>query len=588
MSFGQTLYGQTNIRVTNSEAAKILEGNYNPLNYSAQTVIADHSRIICEIKDRISSDSLKSNLLKLESFETRHTYSDTLSSTTGIGAARRWVYKQFEAYSQANGGRLLPTYLEFDYLNGSCGDGYGFKNVLAVLPGTDSSEKDIIIIEAHMDSRCEIPCSISCFAPGADDNGSGSVLVMELARVMAKYSFEHTIVFMLTIGEEEGLFGAEAMSKYCVDKQIEIKAVQNNDIVGGITCGKTASPPGCPNEGHIDSTQLKIYSYQGLSAPNRSFARTVKMYYDEKLKPIADVPMDITVMSLEDRTGRGGDHIPFRLDGFRSIRFTSANEHGDANVGPSYVDRQHTSGDVVGIDTNNDNSLDEYYVDFNYLRRNAVINGMSAALLALGPETPTASVTAEASGLEVNIISPSSFYKGYRIAVRNSAANQNFDAVYYTESSSYTIPGLESGKRYLISVAAMDDKGIMSPFSGEVFIEANVSTLQADEDPLDLVAACSFGNINATELDKKIRMHCKPNPVGNQSVFVINSPINYMGKSALIQIMDTRGSTVDIIDLNSMKNKMEVKYNTKLPSGVYFYSLLIDGMPVANQRMLIY
>ena len=105
------------------------------------------------------------------------------------------------------------------------------------------------------------------------------------------------------------------------------------------------------------------------------------MYYDEKIIDVADIPMTISIINREDRVGRGGDHIPFRENSYPSIRFTCANEHGDADVSdPNYSDRQHTSSDILGIDLNNDGQLDQYYVDLNYLKRNAVINGGTIVL----------------------------------------------------------------------------------------------------------------------------------------------------------------------------------------------------------------
>ncbi len=99
--------------------------------------------------------------------------------------------------------------------------------------------------------------------------------------------------------------------------------------------------------------------------------------------------MQVSVMAAEDRTGRGGDHIPFRQRGFSAIRFTSANEHGNASNGPGYTDRQHTSGDVLGADTNGDGEVDSFYVDFHYLGRNALINANAAVMAAYAPPPPS-------------------------------------------------------------------------------------------------------------------------------------------------------------------------------------------------------
>ena len=161
-----------------------------------------------------------------------------------------------------------------------------------------------------------------------DDNGSGTALVIELARVLSKYSFKHTIVFLTNIGEEQGLDGALAFAVYAQQKNILIKAVQNNDIVGGILCGHSSSPPSCPGFGDIDSIQLRMFS-SGELIPLQSL-RDGSNSIQGKLASINLRADDSAIMTAEDRTGRGGDHIPFRQHGYTAMRFTSANENGNA------------------------------------------------------------------------------------------------------------------------------------------------------------------------------------------------------------------------------------------------------------------
>lgn len=246
-----------NILVTNPVADAVVKGNYDPLLYQATAAAPDE--IICAINANVSPDTLKLYLEILSSYYNRNTYSDTVSNNYGIGASRRWVYQKFSEYAAQNGNRLIPAYLQFDMpANALCGAGQ-FRNILAVLPGSDTSDKSIIIIEGHMDSRCADVCDTVCLAQGMEDNGSGTVLVMELARVMSKFMFDRTIVFMVTIGEEQGLYGAYAMADYCSNNSIAIKAVQNNDVIGGIYCGATSSPPSCPFENHVDSTHVRIF-----------------------------------------------------------------------------------------------------------------------------------------------------------------------------------------------------------------------------------------------------------------------------------------------------------------------------------------
>jgi Zn-dependent M28 family amino/carboxypeptidase len=123
---------------------------------------------------------------------------------------------------------LIPSYFQFE--RNICGV-IQHRNIIAVLPGTDTTNHEVIVIEGHMDSRCENECDITCQAQGIEDNASGSALVLELARVMSKCTYKNTIVFMLTIGEEQGLYGADAFADYCNLNDIPVKAVFNNDVI---------------------------------------------------------------------------------------------------------------------------------------------------------------------------------------------------------------------------------------------------------------------------------------------------------------------------------------------------------------------
>jgi len=483
----------SNISCTSTAAEQAMKGLHDPADYAASVVIEDHGPILCELRTRVSADSLKAHLRELVTFHTRHTYSDTLSATTGIGAARRWAFGKFVEFSAANEGRLIPAYLQFDYQNepGGCGDGAGWRNVMAVLPGSSVVDHQIVLIEAHLDSRCEDNCDPACYAAGAEDNGSGVALVIELARVMSRYTFDHTLVFMLTTGEEHGLLGAEAMATYCTDQGIDIKAVQNNDIVGGILCGDSSSPPSCPGPGDVDSLQMRLFSHPSTSLMNRGLARSIKMNYEEKLRDHVPVQMLVSVMNQEDRTNRGGDHIPFRLAGFPSLRFTAANEHGDGDPSvEGYDDRQHTSEDVLGVDTDGDLEVDSFFVDFNYLARNTVINGMTTTLVALGPETPDFIVHDEPTGLRVSITSGHDL-PWFRVGVRGVSSATDFDAVYRTSDTSFVVPGLLGAHAYYISVAGIDSAGIMSIFSREFVKNNDADTPAGTVDDLPFGIACA-------------------------------------------------------------------------------------------------
>lgn len=563
---------QTNIHTTNPLATEIMLGNYDPADYMPNTIINHPEDLKTIINNEINADSLKSYLLKLSSFENRNTGSDTVSTIEGIGASRRWAYSMFENFSSQNENRLIPFYLQFD--QNICGMGQ-HRNTCAILPGLDTSDPSIIIIEAHMDSRCEGSCDIDCTAHGMEDNGSGTALVLELARVMSQFAFDHTIVFMETIGEEQGLHGAHAFSQFCLNEGIGVRAVLNNDIVGGIICGETSSGPSCPGLNHVDSTQVRFFSLEGAS---KQLARFVKLEYQEELENIVEVPMMLTIMSAEDRTGRGGDHKPFRQRGFPAMRFTSANEHGNANVSdPNYHDRQHTTGDRLGVDTDGDNVIDSFFVDFNYLARNAVINGVSASLAAIGPVTPSFEGGKFQDSLKITIDDPYD-YNDYRIFTRTNTTD--FDTMYTLQGSKeITIKRvIGGGSLFRVSVAAVDANGIESLFTLEQFA---FPVVNSDGEIIEEADA-------ASENQKPIELfQNKPNPFDEATAitYLVHDKKDF--KDAFILITDFQGKEIQRIKAPIEEGLNEVIYTHGYNAlGTYVYSLVVDGKILESRQMI--
>lgn len=556
-------FAQTNIISTNPLAEQILVGNYNPSNYAATTIINHPDSIIKGIENEVNADSLKAYIIQLTTFKNRNTGADTNSLITGIGAARKWVLNHFQQISATNDNRLITSYLQFDQ---SICNINQHKNIFAVLPGTDTANHQVILIEGHIDSRCSSVCDTSCIAEGVEDNASGTALVMELARVMSKYTFKNTIVFMATIGEEQGLYGANAFAQYAVNNNIPIEAVLNNDVIGGIICGQTSSPPSCPGLNDIDSTQVRLFSSGSFNSINKQLARYIKLQYKEELLPLVSVPMVLTIMSAEDRTGRGGDHIPFRQKGFAAMRFTSANEHGDASNGPGYTDRQHTSDDILGIDTNNDNEIDSFFVDFNYLARNAVVNGVAAAAIAVGPQPVTFSVNPLSGNVFEITISSSINYPNYRVGVRSTT--HDWDSVYTFNTATDTITFPQSST-YFLSVASVDSNTIESLFSNEVFVSATgVGSYVEPQKSFELLQ-----NI--------------PNPFDEVTTISvkINQPKNY--QQALIVIRDLQGKIIKKLPIALTNEINEVNYEHGYGKvGIYTYSLVIDGVEVDTKKMV--
>lgn len=584
---GYDTYAQSNPTVLSTEVAGILAGSYTPSTYAASTVITDPTIIAAGLAGGISPDSLKADLFALRSFQNRNMFSDTTSTTRGIGAARRWVYNKFIQYSNANEGRLRVSYLQFDYDPASypCTVSPSItkhRDVLAVLPGSQTTNKSLIIVEGHMDSRNSSNCDVTGDAFGIGDNATGTALVMELARVLSKYTFRNTIVFSVNTGEEQGLIGAKALANYLYTRtpRILIKAVNNNDVSGGIFCGHTASAPGCPYYGNIDSTDLRIFSLGDINSPHKQWARYIKLEYEEMQSGLAQVPTNIQIMENEDRTGRGGDHQAFSPLNYTAVRFTQANEDGDASNSAGYKDRQHNIRDSLGLDKNHDGIEDSLYVDVDYLARNAVINGNAMAMVALGPDTITLKawlVTANRVRVQFTAATP----QAYRVAVRSTT--NDWDTVYTITGKTVDTIQVPYGTNttFYISAAAMDANNTESQFSTEYTISTTLVPLLLTPDSTN--AAPPSPDYYGIQL-----MPNKPNPFDESTMIAVTSGTDVFADRTWLVIGTMDGHIVRRIQVPLKKGMNEVIYNHgfgMLP-GIYVCSLIIDGLPVQSTKMV--
>lgn len=563
------LTAQTNFRFSEPNLLPILKGQYAPSQYYSGQPGTNKAAIKQALLSQTSSDSLLQYLFGLNQFRNRNSGSDTLSLSNGIGAARNWALQQFQRFGQANPA-FKSGFFSFDQQICSIGT---HKNVLGILPGTDTSEKGFILIEAHYDSRCENVCDTACEARGMEDNGSGVALVLELARVLSTQTYPRTLVFMLTTAEEQGLDGANSFAVFAKTNALPIRAVLNNDVIGGIICGKTASPPGCPGENEIDSLQVRIFSAGANYSMPKGLARFTKLSFDEELLAQMLVKTNIQIMNAEDRIGRGGDHIPFRQQGFAAIRLTSANEHGDANASvPGYQDRQHSTRDVLGKDVNGDGKLDSLFVSTSYLKRNVQINGITAAMLAIGPQNPPEfELINDGNGLSVKITNPQPNY-AYKIGFRSR--NHTFDTLFTLKGQSdLKTYHVKKDSFYFVSVASMDAEGTESLFSLEKYVKV------AGVPPTSLKENLASG--------KPMQLlPVSPNPVDETlslSVWVQNPKPGLVGS---LLITDLQGRIVKELHLNLNKNINEVVFEHGFSTkGLYHCSLFVAGEKIDTQRL---
>lgn len=348
---------------------------------NAQKTISRDTNISNQVNE-VSEANLKTIVNKLVSFQTRHTLSDTLSKTTGIGAARNWIKSEFEKYSKESGNRLQVSFDTFT----QAADGRRItapvvlKNVMAILPGTDPNDKRMLMLSGHYDSRVTDVMNAKDFAPGANDDASGVAAVMEMARIMSKQKFNCTIVFVAMVGEEQGLYGATNLAKRAKEEGWNVHLLMNNDIVGNSygmeTDIKDNKSVRVFSEGVSPlETPAQVAARQSAGTDNDGKARQAARYIKEVAERYVD-QLEVKLIYRRDRFLRGGDHTPFSQQGFAAVRITEMNE--DFN-------RQHQD-----IRTENGFKFGDLpeYVDYNYLQKVTRMNLAVMANLAWSAQEP--------------------------------------------------------------------------------------------------------------------------------------------------------------------------------------------------------
>ena len=335
-----------------------------------------------KIVREISANRIEATIRKLVSFETRNSLSETISDTKGIGAARRWIKGELESCNVANGGRMK---IEFDEhlapVSARVAQPTAIVNVVATLPGEQAESRDrIYLVSGHYDSMRSTPIDPDGFAPGANDDASGTAAVIEMACVMSKYKFNATLVFMTVAGEEQGLLGSTFYAKAAKAKGLNIAGMITNDIIGNTrgSDGKVVRDhvrlfaEGIPPLKEMPAEWLTLISTGGENdSPARQLARFIKAageWYVPKMK--------VDLIYRRDRYLRGGDHFPFLDAGYAAVRMTEPNEdfhHQHQNV---RVENGVQFGDLPE------------FVDFAYTADVARVNAAALASLAIGPAAP--------------------------------------------------------------------------------------------------------------------------------------------------------------------------------------------------------
>ena len=405
-----------------------------------------------------SAARIEADVRTLVGFGTRHTLSDTTSTTRGIGAARRWVHAEFERISRDCG-----DCLEVRYVSGTVKGEPRIPgptevvSVIAIQRGTADPNR-YVIMSGDIDSRVSDVMDATSDSPGANDNASGLAGTLEAARVLSRHRFAGSIVYAALAGEEQGLFGGKFLAEEAHKNGWRIEAVLNNDMIGnvsgidGVIDNHTARvfAEGTRANETAEEARQRRFTGGEVDSPTRNLAR-----YIERMAEL--VPnLDVMMVYRLDRFGRGGHHRPFNDLGYPAVRVMETHEHYDRQ----HQDLRTEDGRVFG------DTIDG--VDFAYAAKLTALNAVTLAGLAWAPPPPAnveikGAVSADTT-LSWTRPDPKQApnLAGYKLYWRLTTDSQWTHSRWVGDVTTYTLNNLVIDN-YFFGVAAVAKDGAESP-----------------------------------------------------------------------------------------------------------------------------
>jgi len=410
---------------------------------------------IQQLVQQVNADSLKKYTEKLASFHSRHTLNT--DAKNGMIAAQNYVKAKFSEFASKSKGRMTANIEEFVVP----GDGRRIVadakvgNVIARLAGTNPNDPRIIVVSGHLDSRNKDVMDAAGAAPGANDDGSGVALVIELARILAGTEFPATLLFVAFTGEEQGLKGATYLADKAKAESWKIEAVLNNDIVGNSSSSETNIS---------NNTVMRVFSEtiplaederggalrRSINSDNDSPSRQLARYIKELGERYVD-QMEVKLIYRNDRFLRGGDQTPFMKNGFTAVRMSEMNENFLYQHENVRVENGIQYGDLPE------------FMDYEYLRKVAAVNLAAAASLGQSAGMP------QEVKIDVRGLSNSSTLtwkapihgnpKGYYVLMRETSSSM-WEKKFYTEATQFKLP--YSKDNYFFAVQSVSDHGTES------------------------------------------------------------------------------------------------------------------------------
>ncbi len=336
---------------------------------------------VYDIINAVSATRIEKDIRTLANFGTRNTFSDTISNKRGIGAARRWIKNEFDKID-TDCNNCLTVFYQKDLVTPKDGDRIPkdayVVNVVAIQKGTKYPNR-YVIMSGDIDSRNSDTMDFTNDAPGANDNASGMAGTIEAARVLSKYQFENSIIYLGLSGEEQGLFGGKGFAEFAKKNNYEIIGVLNNDMIGniegvdGVIDNRTFrifSEPTPVTETEKERNARRFYGGEvdGISRQLARFIHKTTQIYMPEMNPM--------MVYRLDRFGRGGHHRPFNDIGFAGVRIMEAHENYNRQHQNTRTENGIKYGDVVEG------------VNFGYAKKLTAVNAIVLSSLAWSPPSP--------------------------------------------------------------------------------------------------------------------------------------------------------------------------------------------------------
>ena len=413
-----------------------------------------------DIGTAASAEQLEYYIRQLAGFGTRHTLSDTVSDTRGIGAARRWIKAEFEKISD-DCGRCLEVFYVSEIVEPQrrVPEATNVVNVVAIQRGYADPNR-FVIMSGDIDSRVLDPNDGTSDSPGANDNASGMAGAIEAARILSKYQFPSSIIYTGLSGEEQGLLGGKILADYAIANEWDIKGVLNNDMIGNIkgingVINNTTARVFSEGTRFVETEQeARIRRFTGgeVDSPSRNLARYVDLMADRYIPNL-----DVMMIYRLDRFGRGGHHRPFNEAGFPGVRIMETNE----NYFMQHEDIREEDGIKYG------DTIDG--VDFDYAAKLTNLNAVIMASMAWAP-APPANVQIQgavrpSTTLSWDALNPSKNPQlaGYKIYWRLTDSNQwQWSKFLPSDTLEHTLENIVIDN-YYFGVAAVSINGFESP-----------------------------------------------------------------------------------------------------------------------------